>query len=181
MTATRPTTSRTNAAASATVRIKVRFDMMFCSLKSVAKVQQPPKKRFPLLEKYLPYFENSLYQYVTRAIFGIKKLQWTAQKLPTGGRIQGEILLFVFRRMAIFGGRHGVVSTKKLPAVAEEVVVFLAPVLLATGVVTVVDYIQLGILEQTHCVVFADRADCKLKLTTVSTGGKYFRSSTIKD
>ena len=66
--------------------------------------------------------------------------------------------------MAIFGGRHGVVSTKKLPAVAEEVVAFLAPVLLATGVVTVVDIIQLGILEQTHCVVFADRADCKALL-----------------
>jgi hypothetical protein len=59
--------------------------MMFCSLKSVAKVQQPPKKRFPLLEKYLPYFENSLYQYVTKAIFGIKKLQWTAQSCPLEG------------------------------------------------------------------------------------------------
>ena len=38
-------------------------------LKTTAKIKGNSRRRFPLFEKDFPYFENTPYQYVTKAVF----------------------------------------------------------------------------------------------------------------
>ena len=62
--------------------------MFSCVQKSAAKIRQRTKRRFPLLEKSFPYFENASYQSLAKAIFRpfLKKNLWReALALPARG------------------------------------------------------------------------------------------------